>query len=304
MSETKPVRVIGVRSRQFTVDRDGRETVVVVPKRLRYLDPGFVDPLAVGDRVLLGEGEPPVVTSVLPRSSLLSRPASGRPGKRQILATNLDLAIVVLAARFPAWKPATVDRYLVLASAAGVRPLLCINKIDLDPAVVDDPVFRVYERLGVPVVFVSALGGSGLHALAEAMRGKGCVLIGPSGSGKSSLINASLSGAALRVGDVSERTGKGTHTTTWVELQALPGGGFLVDSPGIRVLDLSGVEVAELGGHFPEIVARRGNCRFDDCRHLDEPGCAVKQAVEEGSIAAHRYDSYLRIHRSLVAGLG
>ena len=161
-----------------------------------------------------------------------------------------------------------------------------------------------YRDLGINVVWVSAETGLGIDTLSDNLAGKTGVLIGPSGVGKTSLLNRLVPGAGLRVGEVSERTQKGRHTTTWVEMLELPNGGRLVDSPGIRVLDLSGVDPADLINHFHELAPLASECRFQDCRHLAEPDCGVKQALEEGRIAAHRYDSYRRIHESLKEGKG
>ncbi len=297
--------VVRVRSRAFTVRVGGRDRPAHLPKRLRHRDPASVDPVAVGDRVRVSlAGDEAQMEEVLPRRNALGRPASGRPGKRQILAANLDLAAVVLSVRDPEWKPATLDRYLVLASHAGIPAAVCLNKVDLDPAVRQHPGLGVYPELGYPVLFLSARTGAGLEALRARIGGGTGVLLGPSGAGKSSLINRLVPGAGLRVGEVSDRTGKGRHTTTWVEMLDLPGGGSLVDSPGLRVLDLSGLDPSALAAHFPEMIRRAPECRFQDCRHLAEPGCAIKEAVAAGGIAPHRYDSYRRIHDSLERGEG
>lgn len=305
MGETHEATVIRVVSRTFTVAVDGEELEAVVPKRLRWLHREVVDPVAVGDRVLVRtSGARPAIVEVLPRRNALSRPASGRRGKRQILAANLDHAVVVLAAADPPYKTSTIDRYLVLASANEVKPLLCINKIDLDPSVREDPDLQVYRDLGLEPVWTSARRPGGADDLARRLAGRTCVFIGPSGAGKSSLINALMPEADLRVGEISERTGKGTHTTTWVEMVELPCGGRLIDSPGIRVLDLTGLRPEDLARHFPDLEGAASDCRFRDCRHLTEPDCAVKQAVEEGRIAPGRYEAYRRIHASLEQGTG
>jgi ribosome biogenesis GTPase len=306
MTSTHEGLVVRARSRSFTLRvYDGEEVPAVVPKKLRFRAPDLVDPVAVGDRVRwtpVREGA--LVVEVLPRENALFRPASGRIGKRQVLAANLDLAVVVLAAREPVWKPSTLDRYLVLASVGGVAAMVCINKVDLDPAVREAPELEIYPDLGIPVLFVSARTEEGMDELRERLAQGVAVLLGPSGAGKTSLVNRLVPEAELRVGEISERTQKGRHTTTWVEMIPLPSGGSLVDSPGLRVLDLSGLPPEELAGHFPEFRERAQGCRFQDCRHLAEPDCAIKEAVEAGRIAGHRYLSYRRIHESLSAGEG
>jgi len=305
MSTTGEGTVIRAQSHRFVVRSGDVERPVRVPRSLRYHEKDTVDPLSVGDRVLVrAVGEDLVVEEVLTRKNSLSRPASGRANRRQVIAANLDLAILVMSVANPPWKPATVDRYLVLASRAGVPALLCLSKIDLAPGAVTDPVLDVYRGLGVPVIAVSTLAEPGVTALASVLAGKIGVFLGPSGTGKSSLLNALAPGQDLPVGDVSDRTGKGQHTTSWVEMLDLPGGGHVVDSPGLRVLDLTGVEPSELGSHFPEIQERAGACRFQDCAHLTEPDCAVKLALEDGEMAPFRYDSYRRIRESLDSGRG
>ena len=297
--------VVRVRSRAFTVRVDGRDLPAVVPKKLRYREPGVVDPVAVGDRVLVSFARGrAVIEEVLPRRNALARPASGRRGKRQVLAANLDVALVVLAAADPPFKLTTLDRTLVLASAGGVPAAVCLNKVDLDPAVARTPELQVYPGIGLPLFLASALTGEGMEELRAFLAGKTAVLLGPSGVGKSSLINRMVPGADLRVGEVSRRTHKGRHITTWVEALDMPGGGRIIDSPGLRLLDLSELAPADLARHFPEIQALAGKCRFQDCRHRSEPDCAVKEAVSRGEVAPHRYRSYLRIYESLEAGEG
>lgn len=305
MSNPHSGLVVGARSRSFTVRVGSEEILALVPKRLRFLHSDLVDPVAVGDRVILSiSGGQAVIDEVEPHRNALSRPASGRAGRRQVLAANLDIAVVVLAAQEPPWKPATLDRYLVLAAGGGVPGMVCINKIDLDPAVRRAPELAVYPKLNVPVSFTSTVTGEGMDELEARLAGKTAVLIGPSGAGKTSLINRLVPGAERRVSEISQRTQKGRHTTTWVEMLDLANGGHLVDSPGLRVLDLTGVEPESLVTHFPEMAPLAAECRFDDCRHMAEPGCAVKRGVEKGTVVAHRYDSYRRIYASLEAGRG
>ncbi|NNF06021.1 MAG: ribosome small subunit-dependent GTPase A [Candidatus Eisenbacteria bacterium] len=301
----KAFRVVRVQSGKFSVSMNGEEKLVLVPKKLRYQSPEFVDPVSVGDWVHLDlDSDTPVITSVLPRTNALSRPASGRANKRQVVATNIDLAIVVLAAVTPKWKPTTLDRYLLLAEAAGIKQMLCLNKIDLDPTVVSNPMLEPYRNMGLPIVFTSNETGEGLSELVEAAAGKTCVFFGSSGVGKSSLINTIIPGADLRVGEVSDRTQKGMHTTTWVELRPFGKGGSLIDSPGLRVLDLSGIHVPDLPEFFPDFLPYLGGCHFDDCGHASEPKCTVRDALAEGKINTGRYESYIRIRESLLAGTG
>jgi ribosome biogenesis GTPase len=295
-------RVLGARSRSFTVETDDGTLTCRVLKGLRGRYPDLVDPVAVGDRVTVRRGNEgdATIEEVAPRVNKLSRPAVGREDLEQLIAANLSRAVVVQAVE-PRWKTATWDRYLVMAAAGGVPPILALNKIDLDPESTRAPEFDVYRGLGIPVVPVSAKGRQGLDELATHLSGGMSVFIGPSGVGKSSLINALGSDRDLRTGELSRSTGKGRHTTTWTELLKLDHGVEVVDSPGLRVLGLWGIGADELAACFPEMAERAAGCRFRQCTHAHEPGCAIREAVAGGAIADFRYDSYLRIREALMA---
>ncbi len=258
--------------------------------------------VAVGDRVRLDQtqrGEH-VIAEVLPRRSKLSRPGFRGAAERVIVA-NVDELVVVTAAAQPAYRTGLIDRYLVIAERLGFPGVLCVNKIDL----VDRDAIRralgFYDRLGYKVLFVSALDGTGLDELRELLTGKSSVLCGHSGVGKSSLINRMIPGVDLTTRQVSDATGKGRHATSAVTMLALPGGGYIVDTPGIREFGLWGVMRDELPQRFPEFVRLEGQCRFRSCAHLAEPGCAVKAAIEAGEIADSRYRSYERLYDELPA---
>ena len=297
-------RVVRAQSRRFTVLGESGAIPAHVPKRLRFDHPEWVDPLAVGDEVeaAIQSGEA-VIRRVLPRRNLLARRAIGGT-KRQMLAANIDRAVIVLAAAEPEWKAATLDRYLVLASASDISPLVWINKSDLVSVIPDLELLDWYSRMEIPVLRGSAGSGEGIRELVDRLADQTAVFIGPSGVGKSSLINRLVPNADARVGDVSAASGKGIHTTSWVEMHDLPGGGHVIDGPGLRTLDLSDVAVQDLARHFPEMDALSGHCRFADCVHLAEPECAIKDAVISGRVAPHRYDSYRRIYESLARGSG
>ena len=297
-------RVIRAQSRRFTILTEAGAIPALVPKRMRFEQPEWVDPVAVGDDVeaTLEHGEA-VITRVRPRRNLLTRRAVGG-SKRQMLAANVDRAVIVLAAAEPEWKPATLDRYLVLASSADISPLVWLNKVDLVEEIPDAALLEQYASIDIPVLQGSASSGLGIDALILRLAGQIAVFIGPSGAGKSSLINRLVPEADARVGDVSASSGKGTHTTTWAEMHDLPGGGHVIDGPGLRMLDLSNVAAPELAHHFPEMDALAGQCRFPDCAHMTEPNCAIKDALASGQLAPHRYESYRRIYESLVRGNG
>lgn len=297
-------RVIRAQSRRFAIQGEHRVISALVPKRLRFENPEWVDPVAVGDLVEATlYREEAVIQRVLPRRNQLARRAMGGR-KRQLLAANVDRVVIVLAALEPAWKPATLDRHLVLASSAGISPLVWVNKSDLVLEPTDEDMVAVYTRIGIPVLRGSARTGQGLDELTQHLRDTISLFVGASGVGKSSLMNRLIPGTEARVGEMSLSTGKGTHTTSWIEMQDLPGGGQIIDGPGLRVLDLTDVTVGDLAQHFPEIAALAASCRFPDCSHLVEPSCAVQAGVESGRVAASRYDSFRRIYRSLDRGEG
>ena len=297
-------RVIRVQSRRFTVLTDGGAVTALVPKRMRFEEPDWVDPVGVGDEVMVStQGGETVIQRVLPRRNCLARRALGS-NKRQLLAANVDRAVIVLGAAEPEWKVATLDRYLVLASVSDLPAMVWINKTDLVPSIPGEELLDWYRGIDIPVLSGSATSGNGVEELLGRISGQTVVFIGPSGAGKSSLLNRLVPSADARVGDVSASSGKGVHTTTWVQMHDLPGGGHVIDGPGLRTLDLSDVAVADLSQHFPEMHALADDCRFPDCAHLSEPDCAVKNALSSGGLAPHRYESYRRIYESLSRGNG
>src|SRR5512140_2318878 len=284
-------RVIRSQSRSFEIETASGTVKAVVLKGLRSRHPDLVDPVAVGDRVKLRQGERAGATieEVLPRRNRLSRPSVSRERQEQLIAANVGRAIIVQAVS-PPWKPATWDRYLVMASAGEIPAALCLNKMDLSPDEGNAPELDVYRRLGYPVVLTSARTGEGLDSLRGLIRGEVAVLLGPSGAGKSSLINSLQPGTGLRTAGLSRLTGKGRHTTTWVELLKLDDGIEIVDSPGLRVLGLWGVGPGELALHFHEFAPFAAECRFPGCSHVNEqePDCGVKRAAQAGLIAPFR----------------
>jgi ribosome biogenesis GTPase / thiamine phosphate phosphatase len=263
------------------------------------------DPLAVGDRVRLlraGDGTG-VIEEILPRNSGAVTRDDADLGRLTAVA-GIDQMVVVLAARDPEPHLGVLDRFLVLAEAQELECLVCLNKIDLglDPGL--EGRFALYGELGYPVVRTSAATGAGLDELRGRLAGRTSALIGPSGVGKSSLLNALEPGLALRVGAVNDATGKGRHTTSSARLVPLagPGGGFLADTAGIRALALGGVAPGRLDACFREFRPYLGSCRYRDCRHREEPGCAIRGAVEAGMLDRQRYESYGRLDEEGASG--
>jgi ribosome biogenesis GTPase len=278
--------------------------------RLQAEELDETNPVAVGDRVRVrvepdGTG---LITEIRPRHNQLSRRAAGRRvGREQVLVANVDAAWVVQGTFQPKFNPGFVDRFLVMAEAYHLEAGLVINKADLLAGQLKAQEVLafwsvLYEGLGYPVLLTSALDGTGIETFREALAGKTSVVAGPSGVGKSSLLNAVDPALDLRTGEVSERTQKGKHTTTFATLYPLTVGGYVVDTPGIREYGIWDMKPAELSGYFVEMRPYIGHCRFPDCTHDHEPGCAVGEAVDAGEISEERYASYLSILASVREG--
>jgi ribosome biogenesis GTPase / thiamine phosphate phosphatase len=233
-----------------------------------------------------------IIESVEPRRGIVSRTSRGR---QHVLVANVDQLVIVTSAAEPRIKPNLIDRLLVTAEKAGVRPIICINKVDLIEPADLMPLVGVYAQLGYEVLFVSAIAGIGIDRLRARLSGRESVVTGQSGVGKSSLLNAVESGLHLRVQTVSEETQKGRHTTTTAELIPLSFGGYVVDTPGIRQFQLWDVIPEEVASYFRELRPYVSGCRFPDCTHTHESACAVKDAVTEGWIDTRRYESYVQI---------
>lgn len=265
--------------------------------------------IAVGDlvRVLPIDAKEGSIVSIEERYSSLSRQEI-RGKKEQLIAVNIDQALIVSSLVFPPLKPALIDRYLIAAERGNIHPIIVINKIDcLDEASLEEKkIFEefllVYEQLGYPILSISTLTGSGLDNLRAIMKNKTSVFAGQSGVGKSSLLNAAF-GMNLKIGELTQKTFKGSHTTTSAELLALPDGGFCIDTPGIRSFGVWNLEKEDVIHHFREFHPFAQKCRYPDCAHLAEPSCAVNDAVKLNKISAIRYDSYKSLMDEILAGL-
>ena len=277
--------------------------------RLLQKEIAETNPLAVGDRVSLrmeGDGSG-LITEIHPRRNQLSRRAAGRTvGKEHVIAANVDAAWCVQSAFSPKFNAGFVDRFLVMAEAYHLDAGLVINKIDLledEPRAQDVIAFwkELYQNIGYPVLMTCAISGKGVDGLGDVLRGKTSVVAGPSGVGKTSLLNTLEPDLDLKTGVVSEKTQKGKHTTTFATLHQVAGG-LVVDTPGIREFGIWDMAPEELGGYFVEFLPLIGHCRFPDCTHDHEPDCAVSKAMDEGAITPERYGSYLNILASLQEG--
>ncbi len=253
--------------------------------------------VAAGDRVLFRPVEnsnPPegIIERVEPRHGSICRTSRGR---QQILVTNVDQLMIVSSAAEPRLKPNLIDRLLLTAEKGDVRPLVCINKIDLVRLASLQPLVGVYAQMGYEVLLLSAKTGFGVERFRRALAGNESVVVGQSGVGKSSLLNAVEPGLAQRVRPVSSDTQKGVHTTTTAELFPLSFGGYVVDTPGIRQFQLWDVIPEEVAGFYRDVRPYVSLCRFPDCTHTHEDDCAVKNAVADGRIDERRYDSYCHL---------
>jgi ribosome biogenesis GTPase len=290
--------ILRARSGFYTVETDRGLIECQLRGRIKR-ERRSTDLAVIGDRasVSLLTDTTGVVEAIEPRDSRFSRRQPGPRGtwKEDVIVANLDQVLIVFACADPMPSPRLVDRFLAVAETNEIEAAIVVNKADLCGQEQARAEFRRYEELGYAVHYVSALAATGLEALRERLRGRISVVTGPSGVGKSTLLNALQPGLRLDTGAVSEALHKGRHTTTVAELLPLADGGYVADTPGLRELALWETSPSELAQAFVEFRPYLGSCGFNDCRHLDEPRCAVRAALNEGAIAPERYDSYRRM---------
>lgn len=288
---------------------DGAELEATVPGRLRGARKALGNAVVTGDRVRLAwDADRALVDGVEPRRNAFSRRASGEREEEQVVAANLDGVAVVAALQKPDFRHGLVDRVLVQCARAGLPALLVLNKTDLDAAHETDAILAEYARAGVPGLATCAVSGRGVPGVLERCLGRRTLFVGHSGVGKSTLLAALTPGRRIARGEVNEVTGKGRHTTTAAVLyrgSLTPGAAErteLVDTPGVRAFALWGVDADELVEYYPELKPLAGHCRFGDCRHDREPGCALREAVAEGAVGERRFASYCKLRDELAAG--
>ena len=299
-----PGRVLRVHGLYSYVEvEDGRVFRCTVRRLLKSLQTDERSVVTTGDRVWIrpsaeqaGAEPEGVVERVEPRRGVLTR-ASRR--KEHVLVANVDQLVIVMSLVQPDLKPHLIDRYIATAVKGDLSPILCLNKADLTDPVELQPLIGAYSQLGIPTVLTSASTGVGVDRLRELLRGRATVFSGQSGVGKSSLLNAIQPDLALRVKAVSEETQKGVHTTTTAELIRLDSGGWVVDTPGVRQLQLWDTRPEEVEGFFREFRPLVPLCTFPDCTHTHERDCAVKDALARRQVSERRYHSYLGLFRGL-----
>ena len=293
------VELHGQRVRIFTGDD---YIDAVVKGKVKYGDKD-ISPIAVGDYVRYsdGGGSSSAVESIETRKSYLSKPAVEKDGLLQVVVSNIDRLIIVTSLKNPKFKPGLVDRFLVIAFRANLRPVFVLNKIDRGSHESLMDYLDGWQAVSCDILFTSAVTGQGVEQLADIMREGTSVIAGHSGVGKSSLLNKISPQLELKTKGVSLSTDRGVHTTSRVSLYRIFPDGWVADTPGLKVIGLSGITAKNLRQYFPEFDNVRERCRFSDCVHIDEPGCAVKGSLGKGDglISRFRYESYLKIYADI-----
>ena len=294
--------VTAVAGMSARIERDGVEHSATIRGLLTEIDTGYINPVAVGDRVMVsddGSGSW-AIESVLPRRTVLARPDPFLAPRQQVVATNVDQILIVSSWREPDLWPELIDRYLIAAGLSEIEPIICINKADLiEDLSAYQAEMRIYVDMGYRLILTSVIAGLGIEELRDALSHKLSVVVGLSGTGKSSLMSAVQPDLDIRIGDVSDAHGQGRHTTTQSVLYRLDAGGYVGDTPGIREFGLAGLTLGELSLYYPEIDELASECRFSNCSHIEEPECAVRSAEEDGSISPSRAASYRAVFDEL-----
>ncbi len=296
MNELVQGRIVRVDAKVCHVEHDG-EVLQAAPRGALFenLD-GLKNPVAVGDEVMLDiRSQPAALVEVLPRRNYLSRVASSHDPREQVLAANVDQLLVISSVTKPKFSSNRTDRILGACLWHSIPAILVLNKIDLDKKGLLAELRATYDSVPVRVIETCATDGRGLDELRETLRDKVTVLYGPSGAGKSTTLNTIQPGLQLKVGKISHQWEQGRHTTTFSKLIELELGGYVIDTPGIRVFRLHGVKKSQIRDLFPEFVRIQSRCKFPNCTHDHEPECAVLDALDAGEIAQTRYMSYLEM---------
>lgn len=284
---------------------DGRMYNARIRGKLKIEDITSTNPIAVGDRVEIASEETEgnmVITAIADRHNYINRVSPHNKTQHHIVAANVDQSLLFATLKSPRTSLGFIDRFLITSEAYHVPAIVVLNKTDLHgikEIKALEELKEIYQPVGYPILEMSIAKNAGIDAVISLLKDKTTLITGHSGVGKSSFINKILPDLALRTQDVSSWSGKGLHTTTFAEMYDLPFGGRIIDTPGIREMGIVDVSRRELSHYFPEMRNLIRDCQFNNCLHLEEPGCAVKRAVESGSIHAERYASYVTILDSI-----
>jgi ribosome biogenesis GTPase len=288
-------------SRYKVKNRQGEEFFVRLKGKLKTDNITSTNPIAVGDWVDIENEEDVgsmVVSKILPRKNYINRISPHNKNQHHIVAANLDQSLLFVTLKEPKTSLGFIDRFLITSEAYHVPAILVFNKVDLYKSKDKEKletIADIYKQIGYTIVFVSMKENKGIEELMALLKDKTTLLSGHSGVGKSTFINTIFPNLEIRTSDVSGWSGKGMHTTTFAEMYDLPSGGCIIDTPGIRELGLVDMDKNELAHYFPEMRSQMQHCQFNNCIHINEPGCAVKKAVAESLINEERYLSYLNI---------
>lgn len=268
--------------------------------KFKLVKTGLTNPLAVGDRVdfVLEKDGVAWINRIHPRQNYLIRKAVNLSKEAHIIAANVDLACFIFTVNYPETSFGFLDRFLVCCEAYSIKAIILINKVDLlntNELKVSKVIAEVYRQIGYDVLEISSFSGKNLDVLQGKLKNRTSVFFGHSGSGKSTLVNTLQPGLDLRTSEISATHSKGKHTTTFAQMHFWTFGGAVIDTPGVREFAMTDVEKKEIQHYFPEILREKVNCRFHNCLHINEPKCAVAEAVEHGEIELSRYETYLKL---------
>jgi len=298
------IRSVGSSSRVLSSNGDHVECIVRGKFRIKGLK--ATNPVAVGDEVLFEYSETEekgVIQQILPRRNYILRRAIGHSRKVHVLAANIDQAILLFTLESPRTSTGFADRFLVVAEAYHIPAHIVINKLDLinskEQKAQVEQIKQTYESVGYPVSLLSALDPQYKRNIEQLLVGKRSFIGGHSGAGKSTLINLVDPSLDIKTSEISDYHNKGRHTTTYAEMHPLAGGGYIIDTPGIKEWGITDFTEADIGHYFPEILERMPDCKFSDCSHIKEPGCAVREAHETGEIPASRYKNYKKMRAEI-----
>lgn len=301
MAEKQKGVVVATRGKHFDVMLDASVRIRCDLRTKVKRASESTTPVAVGDHVIVSllDDKTGAIEEVEQRKSAFFRPTTGLSEIKQVIAANLDQIGIIASIASPELKTGLIDRLAIAGQNGGMSPLLVVNKVDLGIPVDLHSILEAYRAAGFTVVMTSTVGSIGIEELRSHLVDRKTLFAGHSGVGKSSLLNALLPEIGARTGSISDYSNKGKHTTTTVEMYPLPTGGFLVDSPGLKIMGLWEILQSELAYFYSEFEAVSRLCRFSGCQHLEEPDCAVKDAVSGGQIARFRYENYVQIRSTL-----